>query len=300
MPIDKYTIRFAECNSADAFIAHLEAYCPELEVAVVLSQDSKTYEWVIELFGTPQLDQRLIENQLKIFLKQSTNVSSYTNFEQLQDQDWLAENRKSFPPIKIGRFFIQSIENDNRKPPSGAIFMKISAALAFGSGTHATTSLCLEAMIELSKKSFNPLRMVDVGCGTAILAMAGQNLWKHTFKSNVAIDNDKKSVVQSVNNIIKNKLKNKINVLNASYIPSFNNKKLYNIDLITANILANPLKKFAPIAAQKMMQDGYIILSGITEKQINPVRAAYRNIGFIHCKTMKKSGWAMILMKKVS
>ena len=118
-------------------------------------------------------------------------------------RDWLAENRKAFPPLHLGPFWIYG-SHVMQAQPAGSMPLLVEAAQAFGSGTHPTTKACLLALAEQRKKKRPPRRILDMGCGSAILAMAAQRLFPAA--NILAVDNDPVSVRTAQKNRQKNQI----------------------------------------------------------------------------------------------
>ena len=115
-------------------------------------------------------------------------------------RDWLAENRKAFPPLQLGPFWIYG----SHVQAQPAIVCRLEAAQAFGSGTHPTTQTCLLALTEQRKRKRLPRRILDMGCGSAILAMGAQRLFPAA--KIFAVDNDPVSVRTAEENRQKNQI----------------------------------------------------------------------------------------------
>src|SRR4051812_42215147 len=96
--------------------------------------------------------------------------------EPLPDQDWIRQSQEGLPPVRAGRFFVYGAHDAGAVPP-GVISIRIEAGLAFGTGHHETTALCLEAISQIARAD-RPARILDLGCGTGVLAIAAAKLWR--------------------------------------------------------------------------------------------------------------------------
>ncbi len=194
------------------------------------------------------------------------------HIEKLPPVDWLAENRKGFPPVRAGRFFVRSAFDD-AAPPPGSLALTIDAGPAFGSGRHDTTRGCLLALDRLLQNMLRP-RTLDVGCGSGILALAVAARRKCPV---LAVDND----IWAVRNTRANAKSNGLGrFVTAGWSHGFSRvPKGERYDLICANILAGPLVALAPTVKRRLAPGGTVILSGLLDKQEARVRAAYRAQG---------------------
>jgi len=163
-----------------------------------------------------------------------------------------------------------------------AIVINMDPGLAFGTGTHQTTSLCLEFLDE------NPpigLTAIDFGCGTGILAIAAAKLGAIWV---TAIDNDPQAVTSSYENVKKNHCEDIIKTFHTD-----EKFKYKPCDLLMANILANPIIEFEPLFSEIVKPNGTIVLSGILEEQVEKVIDCYSK-NFNNIKTDNKSEWFRI------
>lgn len=215
--------------------------------------------------------------------------------ESLPARDWLAENRKSFPPLELGSFYIYGSHHEDLPLPSSKICLHIDAATAFGTGQHATTQGCL-LLLESLKKA--PIKNgLDVGTGTGILAMAGVRFLDVPF---VAVDIDADAVSMAAENVSKNKLQDQIQVGFSDGADTSLVKDHAPYDLIFANILAEPLIQLAPDLTAQAAEQGVLILSGLMNHQAESVRDAYEAEGWTLNASHVDGDWSSLLMKRRS
>ena len=209
------------------------------------------------------------------------------------DKNWLLESRRGLPEFTIGRFFFYG-SHFKGKVPKGKIGLEIDAGMAFGTGRHETTKGCLLALGRLAKtrKFKNPL---DVGTGTGILAFAAARLWNVNV---LAGDNDKDSVRVSRENAAVNHLKKQVRVVLSD---GYRGKVIRDgapYDLVTANILANPLIELAPGLARVLRKDGVAVLSGLLREQEKDVLAAHEAVGLKLDFRLHLDDWAVLVLKR--
>ncbi len=198
------------------------------------------------------------------------------NISDIPDQDWVSKVQRELAPVAAGRFFVYG-SHDADKVPAGKIPLLIDAAMAFGTGHHGTTKGCLEALDQLLADGFTGGRILDVGCGTAVLAMAAAKVLPDFV---LASDIDPVAVEVAQSNVVSNGLKDRVTCVVA---PGFDAPELANggpYDLVFANILKGPLIGLAPDMGRNVADGGYVILSGILNEQAEDVVSVYQQNGF--------------------
>ena len=210
----------------------------------------------------------------------------------LPDVDWIKLSQEGLPPVRAGRFFVFGA-HDKGKVPDGVIPIRIEAGLAFGTGHHATTALCLGVLSDLSKRrAYN--NVLDLGCGTGLLAIGAAKLWK---KKVLASDIDPVAVEITRDNARANGESALIHAVTADGLtsPALAAKAPY--DLIIANILAGPLTQLAPSIAHALERGGVAVLSGLLTWQENLVLSFYRPHGLILRDTRREGPWSALVLE---
>jgi ribosomal protein L11 methyltransferase len=205
----------------------------------------------------------------------------------LKDRVWEEECQKDFPSMRFGkRLWVCPSWDAESILSNDSIVIHMDPGLAFGTGTHQTTSLCLEYLDSNPPKN---LRVIDFGCGTGILAIAAA---KFGAKSVIAIDNDPQAVLSSKENVAKNKCENTITTIHSIDQESDN-----KCDLLIANILANPLVELEPLFSDLVHTKGILLLSGILKEQVDRVVKCY-SINFSNIEVANKGEWFRISGKR--
>lgn len=203
-----------------------------------------------------------------------------TRTETLVDQQWERVWLDRYEPININhRLWICPV---NKKSPEESLpTVYLDPGLAFGTGTHATTRLCLEWLTE---QSLEHRSIIDYGCGSGILAIAALKLGA---QSAIGIDTDARAVDVSIENA-------KINTVDDSYTSMLSQNKPEDLkaDFIVANILAEPLMALAPVLEKCVAANGRLALSGLLESQADQVRSCYQKIFDLGLEI--KDGWALL------
>ncbi|MDX1525920.1 MAG: 50S ribosomal protein L11 methyltransferase [Pseudidiomarina maritima] len=202
----------------------------------------------------------------------------------LEDKDWEREWMDNFHPIRFGqRLWVCPSWRDIPEPD--AVNIMLDPGMAFGTGTHPTTALCLEWLdsAEVAGKT-----VVDFGCGSGILAIAALLLGA---KQAIGTDIDQQALIASTANAERNGVAERL----AVYLPS--QQPELQAELVMANILAGPLQELAPVISAFVAPGGELIMSGILERQVPAVQAAY-NKEFDFSPVRISEGWVMLHAKR--
>jgi len=212
---------------------------------------------------------------------------------QLPDVDWIKLSQEGLPPVRAGRFFVYGA-HDAGTVPHGVIPIRIEAGLAFGTGHHETTALCLHVLSDLSKRR-RFANVLDLGCGTGLLAIGAAKLWR---KSVLASDIDPVAVEVTRENARANGEAPLIRALTADGLdhPALAGQAPY--DLIVANILAGPLTKLAPAIARALAPGGMLVLSGLLQWQENLVLSFYRPHGLQWRNARREGVWSALTLER--
>ncbi|MBS8228992.1 50S ribosomal protein L11 methyltransferase [Vannielia litorea] len=213
---------------------------------------------------------------------------------ELPETDWVAHVRRELAPVEAGRFFVYG-SHDADKVPEGALPLLIEAAMAFGTGHHGTTLGCLKAFDRLLEGGLAPCPVADVGCGTAVLAMAAARVWDAPI---IASDIDPVAVEVAEANLAANGLTGKVHCLEAAGLDHPTLAGAAPFGLIFANILKGPLIGLAPDIAQAMAPGGHAILSGLLNDQAPDVTAAYVAEGLTVENSETIGDWTTLCLAK--
>jgi len=194
--------------------------------------------------------------------KQKWDIDSY-HIETLEDQDWERVWMKDFHPMKFGHN-LWIYPSNYEIPDDDSIKIHLDPGLAFGTGTHPTTALCLEWLDQHPPKE---LKVTDYGCGSGILAIAAIKLGASSVS---AIDIDPQGLIATQENMKRNNIPvEKI----ACYLP--NEYTVEKSDLVIANILSGPLIELYPLLSSLTYSKGMLVLSGILAKQKDQIIETY-------------------------
>jgi ribosomal protein L11 methyltransferase len=209
----------------------------------------------------------------------------------LPDTDWVKHSLKGLAPVVAGRFFLHG-SHDRERRRQGGVSLEIDAGTAFGTGHHGTTTGCLLALDAILKRR-RPERILDLGCGTGVLAIAAALAAK---RKTLATDIDAEAVRVTELNAALNGVTPLLNGVTAPGLKHNLTAHGAPYDLIFANILARPLISLAQGLTSILAPGGNLILSGLTRDQVRWVLAAYRNRGLIPDQTLLFGNWATLTL----
>jgi len=231
---------------------------------------------IVALFepGTdPQPLQQTLRNLLEM-------PSLQLQVERLDDRDWSSTWRDSFGAMCFGRrLWVCPVGEDPAQVD--AVVVHLDPGLAFGTGTHATTALCLEWLDAHPPAGCS---VIDYGCGSGILAIAAHKLGADSV---VAVDIDPQALQASRENAVRNHIHGRFSVMFPQDLDPA------PVDVVLANILANPLIEHAAALAGLVKQGGHIVLTGILVEQASEVMAAYRQ-WFDFSTPVQREEWTLL------
>ncbi|WP_170790378.1 50S ribosomal protein L11 methyltransferase [Ruegeria lacuscaerulensis] len=213
---------------------------------------------------------------------------------ELPETDWVAHVRRELAPVEAGRFFVYG-SHDADQLPEGRIPLLIEAAMAFGTGHHGTTLGCLKALDYLLNEGFEATKVADIGCGTAVLAMAAARVWDGDI---IASDIDQVAVDVAEANLKANGMAGQVQCVEAAGFDHPDLKAHAPYDLIFANILKGPLVALSPEIGANLRVGGYAILSGILNEQADDVVSVYSQNGFNLARRDEIGEWTTLILSK--
>ena len=267
----------------------LERLTPEPIGVGVFELEDGSGLWEVGAYFSEKPDDISLALLAAVFQAEEFKIS------ELPQIDWVSKVQRSLKPVVAGRFFVYGSHDSDKVPPDCEPLL-IEASMAFGTGHHGTTKGCLLALEQLITDGFKAKNVIDVGCGTAVLAMAAARI----FSANV-IASDIDSVAHSVAkmNILANGLDRNIQCFEASGFAHEQIKTKNPFDLIFANILLAPLLAIATDISKYSLSGGYVVLSGILSEQAELVVKKYTGVGFSLSKQIEIGEWVTIIFRKI-
>ncbi|AHM04221.1 Ribosomal protein L11 methyltransferase [Roseibacterium elongatum DSM 19469] len=252
-------------DKAEALGLALEDIMPEPTGVGVFELEDGSGLWEVGAYFTESPD------EVALALLAAAHGAQPFAVSELPETDWVAHVRRELHPVAAGRFYLHG-SHDADTVPATATPLLIEAAMAFGTGHHGTTKGCLEAYDALLSQGVVPENAVDIGCGTAVLAIAAA---KTSPNPVLASDIDPVSVEVALANAAANGVAGRVRCVEAAGFDHPDLAAKAPFDLVFANILKGPLIDLAPAMAAHVAPGGHVILSGILNEQADEVIAAY-------------------------
>jgi ribosomal protein L11 methyltransferase len=279
-------------DAARALAAALERMTPEPTGVGVFEIEDGSELWEVGAYFLEAPDEVMLEVFSVAFGARPFALS------ELPEIDWVAKVRRELAPVEAGRFFVFG-SHDAEKVPQGAdrVPLQIEATVAFGTGHHGTTRGCLLAFDALLEAGVRPAAVADIGCGTAVLAMAAAATLPEARV--IASDIDRVAVDVAEANVAINRLEGRVECLEAAGLAHPRLRAAAPFDLIFANILKGPLIELAPGIAGALAPEGRAILSGLLVVQAEAVTAAYVSAGLCLQDRNDLGEWSTLVLQKL-
>lgn len=285
-------------DAADDLARILSLNCPGgAAVEAGISSGTGESEWVVVKGWIPPSDaetRRKLEIAL-LLLSRDDSVGEPT-FRELAYEDWSSSWKKHFRPLRVGRrtVIVPSWCDYDAQPND--LVLTLDPGMAFGTGLHATTRLCLRALEEHAPTG---QRVLDVGCGSGILAIAAA---LHGASEVDAIDNDKVAVTAARENVARNLVADRVRVAWASLPGAASNDTFEyretGYDLVLANILAEVIIAMTPAIAQAVRPAGIVVLSGILAEKSALVRERVTHEGVDILSEPSEGEWVALIGRR--
>jgi ribosomal protein L11 methyltransferase len=260
---------------------HDEIYSEELVRSIARVAGVKAYFPVDDRLG-----ERL--ETLKSQLEQTLGEEPRFSLRQIREDDWAQAWKAYFKPEKIGKVVIKPSWEDYQ-PTDGDLIVELDPGMAFGTGNHPTTRLCIELLQELVT---GPINMLDLGTGSGILAIAGAKLGAQTV---TASDIDPVAVRVAQTNVSANQVAETVSVTEADLLQG-QTGAIY--DVVVANIIAAIIMRLAPAVPAVLRPGGVFLASGIIAERSEQVAQVLVAAGLAVERTVTRDGWVAIVARK--
>ena len=223
----------------------------------------------------------------------ATGVTATLGREATEAEGWLARTYDAFPEQLVGRRFAIRGTHQAGNPPAGRVVLTLDAGLAFGSGEHGSTRGCLRALEIAARR--RPRRILDLGTGSGILAMAAARLLRRRV---LATDIEPWSVRVTRQNTAMNRVAHLVRAVLANGGQGRAVQAGRPYDLVLANILARPLCRMARSLGVALAPGGTVILSGLLASQAHMVLVAHRRQGLRLESVLREGAWTTLVLRK--
>jgi ribosomal protein L11 methyltransferase len=262
----------------------VEAVLEPFTSALSMFETSGGKAWQVEALAQSRPDKSAIQAGLAAI------GAPPATFAYIAGRDWVAANQRLMTPIRAGRFFVHGSHFRGR-PPRGVLALQIEASLAFGTGRHETTRGCLLAIDALARTRRKPRAVLDLGCGSGILALAIARRLKIPV---LAADNDPQAVAIARENAVINGAADFVRVVKSQGFAAPAVRRAGPFDLIVANILSGPLVRLAPGFARYLAPGGLAVMSGLLVEQEPEVIAAQTRHGLRLSRQRRLGDWSVL------
>ena len=277
-----------------------EAHVPLFEQALLgvcdtvgmFEEDDEQRYWRLEAVKEKGKNEEELDNALAL-VRAMTGVETPLHRQHTEAEGWLARTQEAFPPQHVGRRFCIRGTHLKDTPSSNRLNITLDAGIAFGSGEHGSTRGCLRALELIAHR--RPHHVLDMGCGSGILAMAAARLLHRPV---LAVDIEPWSVRVAASNARLNGLGPLLDCRfgNGWHTEAVRQKAPY--DLVFANILARPLCRMARDLARNLQSGGTAILAGLLNTQARMVLVAHQRQGLVLEKQLKEGPWSTLILRK--
>ena len=291
------------------FSPHGVTVCDANDIIALQKDSTVFWDYMDESLTTPSQTDVLVkcyseldraEELFSAIMKEITirkeNAGGFINFGTLEDtkreiegDDWIEVWKKHFRPIHVGRSVVIVPEWIKYPKEDGEVIVTLDSNMAFGTGEHETTSMCLELLQEYMKEGDT---VIDVGCGSGILGIAAAKLGA---KLSYLTDIDPIAVESSKHNCLMNGVSHNVIVSHSNLLDDSNIKG----ELVLANITAEVLVMLAPSIPKNLKENGTLILSGIIADRLQKVRSAFEAQGLKELEMRNKGEWYALALKRV-
>ncbi|WP_207537881.1 50S ribosomal protein L11 methyltransferase [Sabulicella rubraurantiaca] len=271
-----------------------EAALLSVSATVALFRDEPTDTWRIEAVREATADPAALQAALALASGLTGHEAALERHDTEAD-GWLARTVEAFPVMAVGLRFLLRPTHVPQDPVYGRIALTLDAGLAFGSGEHNSTRGCLMALEALPRRGRQRARVLDLGSGSGILAMAAAKLWGCKV---LATDIEPWSVRVAQDNAVMNGLRGRVRAILADGWRAAAVRRPAPYDLVFANILARPLCAMAKDLADHLAPGGTAILAGLLGTQVPMVLAAHRRQGLVLERRLDLAPWATLVLRK--
>jgi ribosomal protein L11 methyltransferase len=264
-----------------------EVFDPENSAVAAFEQEDGT--WLVEIYFSEEPNREAVGDLVELIAGKA--VARSMSFDLVGAKDWVASSLEGLKPIRAGRFLVHGA-HDRPCVLANDIGIEIEASLAFGTGHHGTTRGCLLALDSMLKRG-RPSRVLDVGTGTGVLAIAAARVLRSEV---VAGDIDPIAIEVARDNARVNGVGSWLRLYCAPGLRHPLAASPASFDLVLANILAAPLARLSPSLAAALAPQGRVVVSGLLETDVALVLSAFGRQGLHLERRNLIEGWATLIL----
>ncbi|HWR08271.1 50S ribosomal protein L11 methyltransferase [Sporomusa sp.] len=235
----------------------------------------------------------LLDDKLRLFEERVNRLHEHNldkgrgciNCREVQEEDWASSWKEYFHPVRVSEHIVIKPSWEAYLPVEGDIVIELDPGMAFGTGTHQTTAMCVRCLEDVIKSDDI---VFDVGTGSGILSVAAAKLGAARVR---AVDLDPVAVRVAKENIVFNNVTATVEITQGDLLTGVDGKA----DVIVANIIADIIIKMLPDVRGRLVDNGIFIASGIIAERLGDVTAALIDSGFVIDKVIEEGGWVAIV-----
>jgi ribosomal protein L11 methyltransferase len=258
-----------------------------------VGSEAETLSWRVDLLFDARPEIAGLRSRLVRLCRPHGFAPNGLSLGTVAEEEWQRAMAARMPPVQVGRFVVHGEAAAEDVPPA-SVPVQVEAGMAFGSGEHATTQACLAAM-ELIAGRRPVRRVLDLGCGSGVLAIAAAKRWPARV---VAADNDPVAVRVAAENAAINGVAGRVRSVLSEGWSSRLVRRRGPYDLVLANILADPLCAMAADLGRHLAPGGHAILSGFLEGQVEAVTRAHARHGLRPRFRVDRSPWVALVLRR--
>jgi len=290
MPLFKLRIAVADLATGERAVGALGAADAPVPAAVTLFEDGAAFS--VEAYYDAAPDLAAVAGVLG---RLGAGLGPPA-LEPVPDENWVALSQAALAPVRAGGFLVHG-SHDRARIGLRRLALEIEAGEAFGTGHGATTALCLEAIGRLRRTGCPFARILDLGCGSGILAIAAARAWPRAYV--LAVDDDPVAAAVARENVRLNRVDRRVRVLEAAGFAHRLLRAPGAFDLVLANLLPGSLIGLAPAVRRGLAQGGVAVLSGLLDRPVREVRGIYLAAGFCCLRALSREGWSALALRRV-
>lgn len=237
-----------------------------------------------------------LEEKMRIFEERVNELVNHNldkgqghiKYQEINEEDWASSWKDYFHPIRVGEHVVIKPSWEEYEQVAGDLVIELDPGMAFGTGTHHTTAMCIRSLEEVIRPGS---AVFDIGTGSGVLAIAAAKLGAESVQ---AVDLDQVAVRVAKENVVINEVERVVNVAAGDLLTGIHGQA----DVIIANIIADVIIKLVPDIPERLKDNGVLIASGIIVERLSDVTAAILNNNLTIDKVIEEGGWVAILVRK--